>query len=56
MWWLVALVAVVAGAVVDIFDKDRRNSAFAISLVFAFLVGVGYVIKLIYQLTVLGMR
>lgn len=55
MWWLVALIAIILGATVDIFDKGRRNSAFTLSLVFAVLVGVGYVYKLLYKLILLGM-
>ena len=42
MWWLVAVIAVVLGAILDLKKKGPQISAFAMALIFAFLVGLGY--------------
>ena len=44
IWGVIALVAIILGAVVDIFDKGRKTSAFGIAIVFAVVVGFGYAI------------
>lgn len=50
MWWLVAIIALVLGALVDIFDKPRnvfddsrrRIHAFESAVILTALIGLGY--------------
>jgi len=41
-WLLIVLAALIMGGVVDIYDKQKKNSAFMWALVFAGVVGFAY--------------
>ena len=38
----VAMIAIIMGGIVDIYDRGRTKSAFALSLIFVTVWGIGY--------------
>ena len=49
IWALVAIIALICGAAVDILDKHRKNSAFALALLLSAAIGAGYLWLLLIQ-------
>lgn len=54
IWGVIVLTAIILGAVVDIFDKERKVSAFSLAILFAVVIGVGYVIAFFVYLSTIS--